>query len=144
MTVTVNTIKENLFTVFRYYTVYKYMVQMRRLRWLGHVRRMDAGRFPKDLLNGELVESYRKTGHPELRLKDTCKRDVVKCSIDPNTWECQAEDRSAWRVAIRQGTTCADSERNETAVQKRSRRKRRPRQPSAFDVPTAEGIDTLG
>ena len=92
----------------------------RCLSWLNHVRRMDAGRIPKDILYGELVEGYRKTGCPKLRFKDACKRDMVKCSIDPNTWEYQAEDRSAWRVAVRQGKTCAEAERNETAAQKKS------------------------
>ena len=94
----------------------------------------NAGRIPKDLLYGELVEGYRKTGRPKLRFKDS-KRDMIKCSIDPNTWECQAEDRSAWRVAVRQGTTCAEAERNETAAQKRARRKQSSQQPSAFKCP---------
>ena len=82
----------------------------RRLRWLGHVRRMDAGRIPKDLLYGELVKVHRKTGRPKLRFKNTCKRDLIKCSINPNRWECQAEDHSAWRVAVRLGTMCAEAE----------------------------------
>ena len=107
----------------------------RRLRWLGHVRIMDAGRIPKDLLYGELVKVHRKTGRPKLRFKNTCKRDLIKCSINPNRWECQAEDRSAWRVAVRQGTMCAEAECNETAAQKRAMRKQRSQQPSAFKCP---------
>ena len=69
---------------------------------------------------------------PKLRFNDTCKRDTIKCYIDPNRCECQAEDRSAWRVAVRQGTMCAEAERNETAAQKRASRKQRSQQPSAF------------
>ncbi|KAI2644494.1 hypothetical protein H4Q32_028042 [Labeo rohita] len=78
----------------------------RRLRWLGHVKRMDAGRIPKDLLYGELVEG-----------------------------QSQADDRPAWRHTVRQGALCAEAERNENATQKR-RRKQREQQlqqkPSAF------------
>ena len=107
----------------------------RRLRWLGHVRRMDTGRIPKDLLYGELVEGRRKTGRPKLRLKDACIRDMIKCSIDPDTWEPQAEDRSAWRAAVRQGTVRAEAERIETATQKRARRKQRTQQASVYKCP---------
>ena len=31
------------------------MVSQRRLRWLGHVRRMEDGRIPKDIFYGELI-----------------------------------------------------------------------------------------
>ena len=107
----------------------------RRLRWLGHVRRMDTGRIPKDLLYGELVEGRRKAGRPKLRLKDACKRDMIKCSIDPDTWERQAEDRSAWRAAVRQGTVRAEAERIETATKKRARRKQRAQLASVYKCP---------
>ncbi|XP_078792127.1 uncharacterized protein LOC144987080 [Oryzias latipes] len=102
----------------------------RRLKWLGHVMRMDAGRIPKDLLYGELAEGYRTRGRPKLQFKDVCKKD-----IDPYTWESQADDRPIWRLAVRQGTTDAEAKRNENAVQKRTRRKHRQQQlqePSSF------------
>ena len=107
----------------------------RRLRWLGHVQRMDSGRIPKDLLYGELAEGQRSKGRPKLRFKDVVKGDLKHCSIDPNSWEGQAGDRSAWRLAVRQGTLWAESERRESAVEKRSRRKQRQQQlqqPSSF------------
>ena len=46
------------------------LLRQRRLRWLGHVRRMDNGRIPKDLLYGELAAGKRKTGRPQLRFKE--------------------------------------------------------------------------
>ena len=49
------------------------LLSQRRLRWLGHVRRMEDGRIPKDLLYGELSEGSRPRGRPRLRFKDTCK-----------------------------------------------------------------------
>ena len=45
------------------------MLSQRRLRWLGHVSRMDDGRIPKDILYGELATGTRPTGRPALRLK---------------------------------------------------------------------------
>ena len=76
----------------------------RRLRWHGHVRRMDKGRSPKDLLYGELVEGTRPARRPRLRFKDVCKRDMKTCHIDINTWEACAEDRATWRLLVKQGT----------------------------------------
>ena len=108
-----------------------------RLRWLGHVRRMDTGRIPKDHLYGELVEGRRKLRRPKLRLNDACRRDLIKCSIEPDTWERQAEDRSAWRAAVRQGTLRAEAERIETATQRRARRMH-----LLINAPTAAGFAT--
>ena len=49
-------------------------LKQRRLRWLGHVVRMEDDRIPKDLLYGELNQETRSTGRPKLRYKDVCKR----------------------------------------------------------------------
>ena len=51
------------------------MLRQRRLRWLGHVRRMEDGRIPKYILYGELALGRRTTGRPHLRYKDVCLRD---------------------------------------------------------------------
>jgi hypothetical protein len=110
----------------------------RRLRWLGHVRRMEAGRIPKDFLYGELASGARTTGRPKLRFKDICKADMKQCNIALSTWEGLTDDRSAWRQAVRQGTTSAEAAREEDAINKRARRKLRqqqPQQPSAFICP---------
>ena len=65
----------------------------RRLRWLGHVKRMRPGRIPKDLLYGELVSEKRKTSLPRLRFKDVCQRDLKAARIRTSDWKCKAEDR---------------------------------------------------
>ena len=44
-----------------------------RLRWLGHVSRMDDNRPVKALMYGELDKGTRPVGRPKLRYKDTCK-----------------------------------------------------------------------
>ena len=46
------------------------LLKQRRMRWLGHVTRMEDGRIPKDLLYGKLATGKRPTGRPLLHFKD--------------------------------------------------------------------------
>ena len=71
-----------------------------KLRCLGHVRRMEDGWIPKDLLYGELADGKRNIGRPALRFKDACKRDMKTLNIDTTTWEEIADDRSKWRSLL--------------------------------------------
>ena len=98
------------------------LLTQRRLRWLGHVRRMDDGRIPKDLLYGELAGGARPRGRPALRFKDTCKRDLRSAGINTETWESLAGDRGAWRAAAHGGVVLAETERTERAEQRRAKR----------------------
>ncbi|KAI8518927.1 hypothetical protein Bbelb_021840 [Branchiostoma belcheri] len=78
---------------------------LRHLRWLGHVRRMEDGRIPKDVLYGQLTSGSRGVGRQALRYKDICKRDMKSCGISTDTWEAQAEDRAAWCRVVQ---SCAE------------------------------------
>ena len=52
------------------------LLRKRRLRWLGHVYRMEDGRIPKEILYGELAAGQRGLGRPQPRYKDVYKKDV--------------------------------------------------------------------
>ena len=78
------------------------LLRQRSLRWLGHVRRMDDGRITKYILYGELALGRRTTGHPHLRYKDVCVRDMKAVDIDTMSWEGLAADRTKWRSALKQ------------------------------------------
>lgn len=109
------------------------LLTQRRLRWLGHVRRMDDGRLPKDLLYGELATGSRSAGRPVLRYKDVCRRDMKAGDITPSSWESVAEDRSGWRCAVR---TCVNrSEERREQLWRDRRARNRPR----TSAPTAPG-----
>ena len=97
----------------------------RRLRWLGHVQRMEDQRLPKQLLYGELKTGSRKRGRPKMRYKDNCKRDLNKCGIDHNTWQQVAKNREAWRAVVRKGVAHAEKQTINRAKEKRQRRKER-------------------
>ena len=101
----------------------------RRLRWLGHVRRMKDGRIPRDLLYGELQEGGRKVGRPQLRFKDVIKRDFKRTGIDLNTWEGVAEDRDNWKDLVKEKISEGEEGRKHALELKRQRRKDRECQP---------------
>ena len=107
------------------------LLSQRRLRWLGHVRRMEDGRIPKDLLYGQLATGTRRSGRPTLRFRDVCKRDMKACQIDPDSWETAAEDRDSWRQEVQRGVRQAEEERSQQAAGKRARRKQRAASASA-------------
>ena len=70
------------------------MIRQRRLRWLGHVRRMNDGRIPKYILYREHNAGKRNLGRPQLHYRDVCKRDMNELSIDKIKWEELATDHS--------------------------------------------------
>ena len=101
------------------------LLSQRRLRWLGHVRRMEDGRLLKDILCGQLTSGARPVGRPALRFRDACNRDMKVCDISPKCWEAVAEDHTAWRQATRRGIERADEKKHHHAAEKRMRRKQK-------------------
>lgn len=100
----------------------------KRLRWLGHVQRMEPARIPKRLLYGELSNAPRPRGRPHLRFKDICK-DSLRCAdISPTRWEALAADRSKWRETTMQGTRHHETNLIGEWEEKR-RRRHQPRSP---------------
>ena len=97
----------------------------RRLRWLGHVARMEDGRIPKDILYGQIPVGSRHVGRPMLRFTDVCKRDLMAAEIEVNTWESAAADRTSWRRRIRAGTIISDSNRFDNWKQKKDKQNER-------------------
>ncbi len=73
-------------------------IRRRRLRWIGHVRRMPDERLPKSIFHGELAVGHRPCGRPKLRFKDVVKWDMNVFNINPDRWHHLAEDRAAWRL----------------------------------------------
>ena len=99
------------------------ILRQRRLRWLGHVCRMEDGRIPKDILYGELSTGKRTVGRPHLRYKDVCKRDLNALGIDTNRWETIAADRQAWKRSVNEGLKSGEAKIRQQADEKRTKRK---------------------
>ena len=85
------------------------LLKIRRLRWLGHVVRMQDHRIPKIILFGQLAEGKRPVGRPKLRFADVVKRDMKDLKIPLASWETIARDRPGWKRAVRSGAEAYDS-----------------------------------
>ena len=97
------------------------LLRQRRMRWLGHIRRMDDGRTPKYILYGELALGRRTTGQPHLRYKDVCVRDMKDVDIDSMSWEGLAAGRTKWKSALKQHLNTGKDKLMTDAADKRAR-----------------------
>lgn len=89
-----------------------------KLRWLGHVLRMDDSRAVKKLFYGERTDGSRPVGRPKLRFKDNLK-SLLKIGNLLDVWQEEALDRVRWRSRIMH--VCAKL--NEKRVRSYERRK---------------------
>ena len=97
-----------------------------QLRWIGHVGRMSDARIPKQLLYGELTIGDRSSGGQKLRFKDTAKRNMKDCYIDPLRLEENISDRTDWRSKVKTGIQRFETDRNTLLQERRARRNRHP------------------
>jgi len=74
-------------------------VRKRRLRWFGHVQRMEDSRRAKQALEC-IPDEKKKRGRPRITWRDTVWRDVECMNMTLLTWEdvChEATDRKEWK-----------------------------------------------
>ncbi|KAI8517538.1 hypothetical protein Bbelb_035550 [Branchiostoma belcheri] len=84
------------------------VLKQRRLRWLGHVSRMDHSRLPHQVLYGQLADGKRDRGRPKLRFVDVCRRDLKLFNIGTD-WEDIAQVRNTWRHKLHHGAKSFES-----------------------------------
>ena len=71
-------------------------LKLRRLRWAGHLARMEQSTNAYRVLVGK-PESRRPFGRPRRRREDNIKMDLREVGCDPRDWIDLAEDRDQWR-----------------------------------------------
>ena len=74
-----------------------------RLRWLGHVQRMEPDRLPYQVLYGELKAGKRGFRKPPLRWKDCISTDLQAVRLGTareGKWQKVAENRNHWRSHV--------------------------------------------
>jgi len=78
------------------------IIKERRLRWLGHVLRMQDSRIPYKATQWELKGYKRKPGRPRINWMDIVKSNLKNMDI---TWEKAKElaaNRTEWRQRVAQ------------------------------------------
>ncbi len=74
------------------------IVRYRRLRWLGHVARMENDRMPKMFLFSTLEGAGRR-GRPVKSWNDYVRQDLASLGLSL-TWWRKAQDREGWKAVI--------------------------------------------
>ena len=75
-------------------------IRSMRLRWAGHVARMDETDLCRKVLEGR-PEGRRPVGRPRLRWRDNVISDLRLLGVpDPEAWIRLAQDRRRWRTLV--------------------------------------------
>jgi hypothetical protein len=75
------------------------VIKSRRMRWAGHVARMEDGRGVYRALVGR-PEGKRPLGRPRRRWEDNIKMDLREIGIAGANWFRLAQDRVPWRAFV--------------------------------------------
>jgi len=77
-------------------------IKAQRIKWLGHIQRMDQARPTRKLL-GWGPMGTRPVGRPRQRWQEDVMEDLKKLKV--KNWKETAKDRSTWRDLAEKGKT---------------------------------------
>ena len=75
------------------------MIKSRKLRWAGHVARMEESRSAFKILIGKPT-GKSPLGRSRRRWKDNIRMDLKEIGIDTRNWVDSAQDRDYWRALV--------------------------------------------
>lgn len=70
-------------------------IELQRLRWLGHVVRMDEDAPAHKVYKSEPTDGSRRRGRPRIRWKDQVEDNISEHGL--SNWKNCAQDRRAWK-----------------------------------------------
>ena len=103
------------------------LLRQQRLRWTGHVIRMEDSRIPKAVLYRELAVGKRPVGRPRLRYRDVIRRDLKDFNVNIEDWESHAHDRLILGNHLRTGAQHSEATYHQLCEERRERRHRSDR-----------------
>ena len=75
------------------------MIKSRRLRWAGHIARMEEGRSAFNILTDKPT-GKRPLGRPRRRWEDNIRMDLEEIGINAGNWVDSARDRNYSRALV--------------------------------------------
>jgi hypothetical protein len=75
------------------------VIKARRMRWAGHVARMEEVRGAYNILVGTPI-GRRPLGRPRCRWEDDVKMDLAEIGCGDMDWIHLAQNRDRWRVLV--------------------------------------------
>ena len=75
-------------------------IKERRLRWLGHVLRMDDNRLPSQAVHWDISGTKRKRGRPQKNSIDTIQQDLKSIGMTSEVAQQLAVNRGGWRRRV--------------------------------------------
>lgn len=76
------------------------ILKNKRLKWAGHISRMDENRAPHQIAFSELKKGERPQTKPKKRWIDILKEDLKELNINIANWREVAANRSEWRQQL--------------------------------------------
>ena len=98
------------------------IIDKAKLRWTGHVIRMEHTRIPKQLLYGRLATGRPRRGNHNTYL-NSVKRTLRACDIDYTCLTKLVSERNNWCATVRRGILKAEENHIDNLISKRMRRK---------------------
>ena len=75
------------------------VIKSRRLRWAGHVVRMEDGRSAFKIVTGKPT-GKRPLGRPRRRWENNIRMDLEEIGFSPGNWVDSAQDGNYWRALV--------------------------------------------
>ena len=73
------------------------VITSRRLKWAGHVVKMEEGTSAFKIVTGKLT-GKRPFGRSKHKLNDSIRMDLKEICVNTRNWVDSAQDRNYWRV----------------------------------------------
>ena len=75
------------------------VIKSRKLRWVGHVSRMEEGRSAFKILTVKPT-GKRPFGRPRRRWEDNIRMNLEEIGVNAGNWVDSAQDRNYWRALV--------------------------------------------